>query len=142
MEFPMRYETNYEWSGESDTGEVRLPAKADLLKVAGPFRSNGFDPESLFVAAAEICLANTLFFFANRARLKLDSYQSSARGELEQAPEGGFRFREIVIRPVIGVDEGDREKMAGLLEKAHRYCLISRSMRCRVRVEHEMVPVG
>ncbi len=137
MGLPMQYETTYDWSGESDIGTIRTRSKGESLQVAGPFKSFGFDPESLFVSSAEICLANTFFFFANKARLAYDSYRSSASGTLEQAPEGGFRFREIVIRPIVGISEEDREKAERLLEKAHQYCLISRSMTCPVTVEAE-----
>ncbi|MBT8400977.1 MAG: OsmC family protein [Rhodothermia bacterium] len=137
MGFPMQYETTYEWSGQSDIGTIGASAKGESMRVAGPFKSFGFDPESLFVSSAEICLANTFFFFANKARLLYDGYRSSATGLLEQAPEGGFRFREIIIRPIVSVREGDRDKADKLLEKAHKYCLISRSMKCPVTIEAE-----
>ena len=137
MGFPMQYETSYEWSGRSDIGTIRAREKSGSMQVAGPFKSFGFDPESLFVSAAEICLANTFFFFANKARLPYDSYRSSATGLLEQAPEGGFRFREIVIRPNVIVRDEDRDQAEKLLETAHKYCLISRSMMCPVTVKAE-----
>lgn len=135
MGLPMQYDTTYKWSGQSDIGTIGASAKGESMQVAGPFKSFGFDPESLFVSSAEICLANTFFFFAYKARLDYDSYRSSATGQLEQAPEGGFRFREIVIRPIVGVRKEDRGKAEKLLEKAHKYCLVSRSMTCPVTIE-------
>ncbi len=78
-----------------------------------------------------------VLFFAGTARLRILSYHSTAEGLLEKAPEGGFRFMEIVIRPVVEVEDGAISKAEQMLDRAHRYCLVSRSMCCPVQVEPE-----
>ena len=137
MSLPMNYRTRYEWSGESVVGEERM-GNSEGVRVGSPHGEDNLDPEHMFVAAAEVCLANTFFFFAERARLKVISYRSHADGELEKAPQGGFRFKEIVIRPTIEVAEEDSDRAEQAIDRAHRYCLVSRSMTCPVRVEHEL----
>jgi organic hydroperoxide reductase OsmC/OhrA len=137
MSLPMNYRTRYKWSGDSVLGTATM-GEQDSVRVGGPHGEDNLDPEHMFVAAAEICLANTFFFFAERARLRVVSYASEAEGELEKAPEGGFQFKEIVIRPKIEVD-GDQARAEQAIDRAHRYCLVSRSMSCPVRVEHELV---
>ena len=137
MSLPMNYRTRYEWSGESVVGEERI-GNREGVRVGSPHGEDNLDPEHMFVAAAEVCLANTFFFFAERARLNVISYTSEAEGELEKAPEGGFRFKEIIIRPTVEV-EGDSARAEQAIDRAHRYCLVSRSMSCAVRVEHDLV---
>ncbi len=133
---PMNYRTTYEWSGEAMLGEESMEGHS-AVRVGDPNGGDNLDPEHLFVAAAEICLANTFLFFADKARLNIQSYSSTAEGVLEQAPEGGFRFGEIVIRPVIRA-AADSARVDQMMDRAHRYCLVSRSMSCPVRVEHEV----
>ncbi len=93
MNFPMVYTTAYRWTGTGDVGEEQV-AGNEPIRVSGPMVSGNFDPEHLFVATAEVCLANTFFFFASNSRLDVAAYRSSTEGTLEKAPEGGFRFKE------------------------------------------------
>lgn len=136
---PMNYRTAYEWSGEAVLGEESMEGQHPV-RVGGPGGGDNMDPEHLFVASAEVCLANTFLFFADKSRLAIKSYASTAEGVLEKAPEGGFRFKEIVIRPTVEVT-GDPARVDQMIDRAHRYCLVSRSMSCPVRVEHEVVTV-
>ncbi len=136
---PMNYRTAYQWSGEAVLGEESMEGHP-AVRVGGPGGGDNLDPEHLFVAAAEICLANTFLFFADKSRLDIRSYTSTAEGVLEKAPEGGFRFKEIVIRPVVEA-AGDSAKVDQMIDRAHRYCLVSRSMSCPVSVEHDVSTV-
>ncbi len=138
MSLPMNYRTRYTWSGEAVIGTESMEGHAPV-RVGQPNGKDNLDPEHLFVAAAEVCLANTFFFFADKARLGVRSYTSVAEGELEQAPEGGFRFKQIVIQPRIEVLKDAVARAEQSIDRAHRYCLVSRSMSCTVRVEHEIV---
>lgn len=139
MNFPMVYTTAYRWTGTGDVGEEQV-AGNEPIRVSGPMVSGNFDPEHLFVATAEVCLANTFFFFASNSRLDVAAYRSSTEGTLEKAPEGGFRFKEVVIRPVISVEQQAMERAEPLLEKAHRFCLVARSLCCPVLVEPTFLP--
>ncbi len=134
MSIPMRYETSYRWSGEGDRGETTVPEHAPL-PVGGPEGEDHYSAEHLLVAAAEICLANTFFFLAERSGLEVSSYESTAEGELEYVPKEGFRFKKIVLRPAIAVRAEDRERAERFLEKAHQACLIARSLSTPVEVQ-------
>lgn len=65
------------------------------------------------------------------------AYRSSAYGklELEREDRGGYKFKRILIRPELTVG-GESESLAGrVLEKAHRSCLVARSLNCPVDQE-------
>ncbi len=134
MSIPMRYETSYRWSGEGDRGETTVPGH-EPLTVGGPVGEDHYSAEHLLVAAAEICLANTFFFLAEQSGLEVASWESTAEGELEYVRREGYRFKKIVLRPVIAVHAEDRERAERFLEKAHGACLIARSLSAPVEVQ-------
>lgn len=139
MSLPMSYRTEYRWTGNGVEGEENMPGYPPVA-VGSPNGGKNLDPEHLFVAAAEVCLANTFFFFAEKTRLDVKSYRSTSDAALEPAPGGGFRFKEIVIKPVIEVSAESADRANQMIDRAHRYCLVSRSMSCPVRVEPDITP--
>ena len=132
-----RYGTELEWR-EARTGILGSPGKRDL-RVSSPPEFKGqaglWTPEDLFVAAVESCTMTTFLALADRARLPLVSYRSTAEGLLEHSG-GGFQMTEIVVRPEVRIEKAtSRHEVERLLEEAHRRCLIARSIRSRVKVE-------
>ena len=133
-EIPMRYETGYAWTGTAMAGNISIEDHPSL-PVGSPHDADRFSPEHLLVATVEACLANYILLFARLSNLEVSAYHSSASGELEQLEAGGYRFRRIVVRPVLRVP-GESVSLAGrILEKAHNSCLIARSLDCAVDME-------
>jgi organic hydroperoxide reductase OsmC/OhrA len=87
------------------------------------------------VATVEACLANYILLFARLSSLEIRAYHSSATGELEKQDKGGFRFRRIVVRPVLHVTEASASLAGRIIEKAHNSCLVARSLNCAVEIE-------
>ena len=133
-DLPMHYETSYEWQGDAAKGTLSITGRRDL-PVGTPHDVNRYCPEHLLLAAAEICLANYVRLIAERSRLEIRDYASSARGELEFVPRQGYRFKRILIRPVLTVAAGSEAMAERVVEKSHRACLIARSLNCPVEIE-------
>ncbi len=133
-ELPMHYETRYAWQGEAANGLVSIADHADLA-VGTPHDLDRYSPEHLLVASAEICLANYVLLIAGLSQLDVKAYRSSAEGELEHEPKAGYRFKRILIRPQITVDSGAEAMAERVVAKAHRACLIARSLSCPVDIE-------
>lgn len=133
-ELPMTYETAYEWGKTSTPGVLRISDRAPL-DVGSPHDASSYSPEHLLLAAAEICLANTMVFIAQRSNLELLGYESTGLGELEFEEGAGYRFKRIVIRPQITVAAGSESLAKRIISKAHRACLIARSLACPVEIE-------
>ncbi len=136
MNIPMQYETSYQWSGNGMDGTLSIPGSAPL-HVGGPNDAGRYSPEHLLPAAAETCLANTFFVIAGLSQLEIKAYHSTAEGELEFTKKEGYRFKKIVIRPVVTVAEDALARAERALEKAHKACLIARSLNCPVEMEAE-----
>ena len=133
------YQTQIEW-GKIRRGQLQGPGLPGLT-VSTPPEFNGeagfWTPEHLFVAAAEACLMATFIGIAEKSRLGVAGYRSSARGKLEFV-DGGLRFTQIVISPVVELERAEDRELAGrVLAKAAKNCLIANSMALEMRVEPE-----
>jgi peroxiredoxin-like protein len=131
-----RFETNVRWESGRD-GHVSARGKPGL-HVSSPQQFGGkiesWSPEDLFVAAVNACVMQTFLAYALRANLSLVSYESAAEGVLERA-EGRYRFTEFNVYPVLVLrTEADIERARTIMESAESSCLISESIRARVRV--------
>ena len=133
-EIPMNYQTAYRWQGEAADGLVSVEGHSDL-PAGTPQSTDRFSPEHLLVATAEICLANYILLIAERSRLQVRQYRSRAEGELEFEEKAGYRFKRILIHPELTVTAGDEALAEKVIEKAHRACLIARSLSCPVDIE-------
>ena len=133
-EIPMQYETGYAWTGTAMAGNISIENHPQL-PVGSPHDADRFSPEHLLVATVEACLANYFLLFAKLTGLEVSDYHSSATGELERMETGGYRFRHIIVRPVLRVAAESAALAGRTLEKAHQSCLIARTLDCTVDIE-------
>jgi len=133
-DLPMKYETTYQWQGEAAEGTLSIAERQDL-PVGTPHDSDRYCPEHLLLAAAEICLANYVKLIGERSKLEIKDYHSHAVGDLEFVPKEGYRFKRILIHPVLTVTAGSEAMARRVIEKSHRACLIARSLNCPVDIE-------
>lgn len=134
---PMHYQTAYQWSGEAEAGRLSIEGHADL-DVGSPRQPERLSPEHMLVAAAETCLANYILLFAEMSDLEITAYSSTAEGELVQEGAAEFRFDRIVIQPRLTVDEARRDQAGRIVDKAHKACLVARSLACTVEVKPQI----
>jgi len=139
-----RYGTSLRWKGER-MGIHSCDGKPDLEVACGPEfggHAGYWNPEDMFVASIELCTMATFLWLAEKRRVGLVSYESSAEG-LADASEGSLRFKEVVIRPRIGIaDETDRAKVEKCLGDIGKYCLVFKSVTTDVRVVPEIEVQG
>ena len=133
-DIPLHYHTAYQWTGEGAVGETRIDGPP-LLPVGSPHDSGRYSPEHLLVVAAETCLANYVLLLAGLSRIEVKDYSSTAEGELMQEDRAGYRFKRIVIRPSVTVAAGNEAQAERVLQKAHKLCLVARSLNCPVEME-------
>jgi len=107
---------------------------------AAEFGGSGqtLNPEEMFVAAINSCLMNTFFYFTQKFKIDILSYNSQAFGQLEKQSDG-FRFTNVEVRAKVQLPEdkfADKIQEAGHL--AEKYCLVSRSVTCSVDYQLEI----
>ena len=133
-DIPLHYHTAYQWTGEAAAGEISIDGSL-LLPVGSPHDTGRYSPEHLLVVAAETCLANYVLLLAGLSRIEVKDYNSTAEGELMQENRAGYRFKRIVIRPSVTVAAGNEAQAERVLQKAHKLCLVARSLNCPVDME-------
>ena len=91
------------------------------------------DPEQLVLLAASSC--QLLSFLAVAARARIDVLEYHDEGEARMSTDRPTRIATITLRPHVTAARTTRERVAHLLEVAHRECYIANSLTTAVHVE-------
>jgi peroxiredoxin-like protein len=139
---PYFYETHLYWKGRR-RGLVEV-AELPPVTTSAPPEFDGepgyWTPEHLLVAALESCLMTTFLAVAEKSKLEVVSYRSSALAKLESVEGGGLAFTRILVRPIVKLhNEQDREKARRILDKAERNCLVTRALAVPVHYDATIV---
>jgi organic hydroperoxide reductase OsmC/OhrA len=94
-----------------------------------------WSPEHLLVAALESCLMTTFLAIAEKSRLDVVSYRSSALAKLEMV-DGSLRFTRILVRPIVELRrEQDRESAHRVFANTEKNCFVSSALSVPVRCD-------
>jgi organic hydroperoxide reductase OsmC/OhrA len=144
------YRATLAWHGSTGPGYdeysrthrvAAAPAGADLDLSADPaFLGDPtyLNPEQLVVAAASSCQLLSFLAVAARARLDVVSYRDEAAAVMPE-DDPPVRITRIDLRPQIVLADTERERptderLAHLVDVAHRECFIANSLRSEVAV--------
>lgn len=95
-----------------------------------------WSPPHLLVAATESCFFLTLLAVAEKMRIGIESYVSTAEGALTSTDGKHKEVSEIVIRPTIAfANEADRAKLPQIYKVAEEHCYVARSLQTKIRIE-------
>jgi len=135
-----RYATTLRWTGEHK-GDLSCEGKP-TLKVACPPEWGGhpgiWSPEDLFVGSLEVCTLTTFLFVLDKLRGRISSYESAAEGTAQMV-DNVFVFKEIVVSvKVVAPGREDADKARRAFDEIAGLCLITKSVKCPVRVEPEI----
>lgn len=113
------------------------------IYVATPPKFGGegkpWTPEHLFLSSVSSSFMSTYLAFAQKAGFQFSHFECNTIGQIEMA-EGTYKFTNINLYPRIYIaDESLREKAAAALEKTHKSCLISNSIRADIFYHSEIV---
>ena len=92
-------------------------------------------PEHFFLSSIATCFVSTFRAIAELSKFDTVSLDVAVEG-LVKKEDGGFRFAELKIRPLLTVaTDEERERGIRLLFKAERGCLVSRSLNSKITME-------
>jgi organic hydroperoxide reductase OsmC/OhrA/SAM-dependent methyltransferase len=142
-----RYHARCHWRGSTATGYGSYdrahrgavpPALGQIDLSADPaFRGDPqrCNPEQLLVLAAASCQLLSFLAVAARARIDVRGYDDDAEGVMPEDTKP-VRLTAIRLRPTITVGPGhSHERLAHLVQVAHRECYIANSVTCEITVE-------
>jgi organic hydroperoxide reductase OsmC/OhrA len=148
------YETTTVWTGDRGEGTASYRAydRAHETTAAGrppiaassdpAFRGDAarWNPELLLVAALSQCHMLAYLHQSAIGGVVVTGYADTAVGSMVETPDGGGRFEEVVLRPVVTVAmEAMVDQAQALHAKAAELCFIAASVNFPVRHEPKVV---
>jgi organic hydroperoxide reductase OsmC/OhrA len=141
------FEVSVEWLGNRGTGtshyraygrEHRVTAEGKP-EIAGSsarvFHGNldRWNPEEELIAALSACHMLSYLHVAVLHGVVVDAYTDAATGTMRVNDEGGGRFTEVTLSPVVTISTGDPDLANSLHAEASRKCFIAASVNFPVR---------
>lgn len=142
------FETTTTWTGRttdyrsySRAHESVADGRPPILAASDPqFRGepDRWNPELLLVASLSQCHLLWYLHLAATNDVVMTHYEDRAVGTMAITKDGGGHFTEVVLRPVVTVEDASMvERAQGLHDEAHGLCFIANSMNFGVRHEPE-----
>jgi organic hydroperoxide reductase OsmC/OhrA len=145
------YHVRCHWSGSTGEGYDAFSRTHDAeahpaevsLRLSGDAAFGGdatlLNPEQLVVLAAASCQLLSFLAVAARARIDVRRYVDEGTGTMAE-DDPPTRLTSIVLTPTIWVAPGPSdERVAHLVEVAHRECYVANSLRTDIRVEPTVI---
>lgn len=144
------YEVAVAWTGNRGEGTATYRAYGrdhDLTADGRPAISGSADPafrgdaerwnpEQLLVAALGQCHMLAYLHLCAVSGVVVIAYEDRPQGVMTETGDGGGRFTEVTLRPVVTVAEASMEEVAAELhDRAHELCFIASSVAFPVRYE-------
>jgi organic hydroperoxide reductase OsmC/OhrA len=143
------YAARLVWDGNTGEGtasytsygrqyHVAIEGKPELAGSAdAAFRGEAakHNPEDLFLTSIAAC--HMLFYLSQCARrgIRVLAYEDEVRGTMTVDADGGGRFEEVRLNPVVTIADAAQAPLAEQLhEAAHELCFIANS--CSVPIRH------
>ncbi|MBL7130981.1 MAG: OsmC family protein [Candidatus Omnitrophica bacterium] len=130
------YKNFIKWQGQKK-GLLTSSDKPNI-EVATPPEFQGhpgvWTPEDLFVASVNSCIMTTFLYYIDKEGIEFLSYECESEGILERV-DNQFVISKIKIKPKITVKkDADIQKIKDLIELTEKNCLISNSIKSKVKV--------
>lgn len=149
MDADHRFAVSLAWTGDRGAGTARSRAygRENVVSAAGKPDIPGsaarvfhgaadrWNPEELLIAALSQCHLLSYLYVAVGNGIVVESYRDAAEGTLVTTPDGGGRFSEVVLRPVVAISAGDPEVARRIHADASALCFIASSVNFPVRHE-------
>jgi organic hydroperoxide reductase OsmC/OhrA len=97
-----------------------------------------WSPEHLLVASISSCLMTTFLAIADNSKLLFSHFSCRADGKLESV-DGKLMMSEVTLMPVVTLlQEQDRDRALRILQKAEANCLITNSVKAKIKLVPEI----
>lgn len=142
------YKTCLKWTGNTGSGTgnyksyershvISVNGKMDILGSSDPaFRGdNGkHNPEELLVASLSACHMLWYLHLCSDAGVIVTGYWDEAHGTMAETDQGGGKFIEVTLNPIVTVlDPSMMDQANELHKKANELCFIANSVNFPVR---------
>jgi len=148
MEREHHYKMQIRWTGNKGSGtshytaysrdhEISSEGKPVIQGSSDPaFRGepSRYNPEDLLVASLSSCHMLWYLHLCAEAGILVTDYYDEASGIMVETSDGGGRFKEVILHPVVTVTESTMlEKAREIHQKAAKLCFIANSVNFPVK---------
>jgi organic hydroperoxide reductase OsmC/OhrA len=152
-----KYKLSNTWHGNKGEGTKNVTAyershtvsfdgRQELFLTTGnPMHGdkNKLNPEDLLLASVSSCHLLSYLYLCAMDGVVVVEYVDNAKGLMEENPNGGGRFTEVVLSPVVTVADASMiDRAMELHHKAHEICYIANSVNFPVKNEASCVAAG
>jgi organic hydroperoxide reductase OsmC/OhrA len=149
MDIQHRYKLTAVWTGNKGSGTSDVAAyershtiafeNKPVLDLTTDNRKFGdktkLNPEDLLVASLSSCHMLSYLYLCAIEGIIITSYEDHTTGLMIEKTQGGGRFKEVILNPVMKVTESVMiEKAIALHHHAHEICYIASSVNFEVKV--------
>jgi organic hydroperoxide reductase OsmC/OhrA len=142
------YKIKIQWTGNRGTGssdyraydrnhiilaenKIEIPGSSDPAFRGDPTRYN---PEEFLVAALSTCHMLSYLHVCVLNGVVVTNYTDNATGTMEETPDGGGHFTEVMLNPIVVVKDASMiDKANELHHKASQLCFIAKSVNFPVK---------
>ena len=144
------YSVSVEWTGNRGTGtsayraygrDLSLSSEGKTAMIEGSADpvfygdAERWNPEELLLGALSQCHLLSYLYVASSRGVIVERYADQASGTVLQTDDGGGRFTEVILRPLVHISAGDPKLAFELHAEASAKCFISASVNFPVRHE-------
>jgi organic hydroperoxide reductase OsmC/OhrA len=148
MQGQHHYKATIKWTGNKGTGtdnyknyershEVIIENKAVISGSSDPaFRGDKtkHNPEDMLLSSLSTCHMLWYLHLCSEAGVVIVDYIDNAEGTMVETSNGGGRFTEVVLNPIVTVTKNEMmEQATELHTKANELCFIANSVNFPVR---------
>lgn len=137
------YALTLNWTGNTGSGTssytsyqrshtISINNKSEILGSSDPsFRGDPskHNPEELFIASISSCHMLWYLHLCAEAGIIVTKYEDQTKGLMVETTDGGGKFKEVILNPIVTISEGgDIQKAYDLHIKANEHCFITNSL--------------
>lgn len=137
------YRVDIEWK-EGRVGNMSSPTLNESIDVATPPEFPGgvegvWSPEHLFTASVSSCFMTSFLAIAEYSKFEFDDLKINSSGKMSRDENNKYVMSEVTIKASLSIRNQEKESKAyRLLEKAEEICLITRSIKTKVKLVTEV----
>lgn len=144
------YKLKITWTGNRGEGTINYQGydrnhtiqSDNKIAIAGSsdpsFRGDPgrYNPEEMLVASLSACHMLWFLHLCTTVGVVVTAYTDEATGIMEETANGGGRFKEVTLHPVITLKEASMKAKADALHaKAHELCFIANSVNFPIHLQ-------
>jgi peroxiredoxin-like protein len=136
------FEVRLNWLADT-RGLLCAPDAKGTIHVATPPVFGGvgkpWTPEHYFLSSISSCFMTTFLALSRKSNFEIVDLICRVTGKVAIV-EGKYKFTQIDVYPKIYINsEPERQKATFILEKTHKYCLISNSVNANINYHDEVL---